>query len=288
MIRAGLCAWLGLGLGLTTGCFEDTSGTDAADEPCIAGEQRNCDCPGMPAGGVQVCDASGAAFGACQCDAATSGAETGSPDTTTGAVTSADADSDSAADSSTGPSPTTAADGSTVGDTGPDGTLVLYATNQAYLGDFTGALGSDNARTAGDVACEEALRVQPLKCSSLRAVIGVNDSDTIAGFQDNFLQGADPQVVSASGATIAPSWSSLMAPATLENSLVMAGVVDVSDRYWTGVDSSGDLADNCEAWTDAENAQGGIGDGSSDTETWMAVPMPGSCSEVGRILCACW
>lgn len=280
-------------------CFSEPTNSGASQtdgQTCDPGEQRTCDCPGDPDGGVQVCREDGSGLEACSCaeDSTTSGT----------AGTAATAESMSTVGTSLTEGGTTSTAGETTADvtqgeeestTGPlcdakqgiDATEVrLFSTIGTYYGDVgTFATKAKTPREALDTLCRDD-SVPLSGCVDKRAVISL-DVDSIADFQCRYLAGTDPEVTGSGGA-VAPSWSAFMA-GDLTTSLQGANVTGLNQRFWTGAGQAGGSAENCDNWAsrDAE-ALGAEGLAASMSAAWLRSPeSPVSCDSERRLLCAC-
>jgi hypothetical protein len=147
--------------------------------------------------------------------------------------------------------------------------LVLYNAG-THDGDLKGA--EADARTGADAICN-ASGNKPFGATNIHAFISISGTDGIASMPANYGYAIDEAIYGPDGTTkIGDNWSDLL-DATIDNTLVAAGVFSDVEKWWSGSDFTGNCASSfyCNGFASNSNSYTGeIGWSNMSTGDWLA------------------
>ena len=138
-------------------------------------------------------------------------------------------------------------------------TIFTRKTSTTQNGNMGGRTGVDNI--CKSIIDTELINMFNNSCTNIRAFISVSSTDEIRDFPTIYSVPTNVKVRSENGRLIANNWAGLLAsnsggdPTGILGTLYgltgfHGGEQSVSKLYWTGSNSDGSLANNCNGWTD--------------------------------------
>ena len=145
-------------------------------------------------------------------------------------------------------------------------TIFTRKTSTTQNGNMGGRTGVDNI--CKNIIDTELINMFNNSCTNIRAFISVSSTDEIRDFPTIYSVPTNVKVRSENGRLIANNWSGLLASSSGGDPTGILGTLygltgfhggeeSVTKYYWTGSNSDGSEAANCNGWTTGSNTSSG-------------------------------